>query len=111
VAPPPQIRWRSFSRHWRCTLAIGFARMNLELTAAGLATIRLLTANNHPIVTVILVAHAAQRALGRRQQGVEQSRSRFFWNDRTNSFWYLNATHPANCDLFAETTTLLYNYF
>jgi hypothetical protein len=34
--------------------------MNLELTA-GLAAIRLLTAIYHPIVPVMLVAHAARR--------------------------------------------------
>jgi hypothetical protein len=43
VEPPPQYDGDLFPGIGAATVAIGFARMNLELTA-GLATIRLLTA-------------------------------------------------------------------
>ena len=102
MEPPPQYDGDLFLGIGAATVGIGFVRMNLELTA-GLAAIGPLNAIYHPIVTVMLVAHARVGC----EVGINKVWAlsiSVFWNDRTNSFWYINATYLTNCDLLAEKT-------
>jgi hypothetical protein len=102
VEPPPQYDGDLFSRHRHCNSDDRLCQ-DLELTA-GLAAIGLLTAIYHPIVRVMLLAHAVvgcevgiNKVWGNLDLG-------FSGTTALIRFGVLMQHTPTNCDLLAETT-------